>query len=80
MSLRTPLRRGDWVKLESTSGSVIIGQAQHDKAVGGYSDLRVLVGGDLNSKREPAQTFTINVNMNYWTVTIVQPNNLVDEG
>jgi hypothetical protein len=76
MSLNTPLRRGDWIKLESTSGAVIIGQAEHDKATGGYSDLRVRVGGDLNSKREPAETFTLDVNMNYWTITIVQPNNM----
>ncbi|UDL16264.1 hypothetical protein SEA_KOZIE_68 [Microbacterium phage Kozie] len=69
MSLQQALRRGDWVRLSSKTGSQIVGQAAHDMATIGPAALTVVVKGDPG---ENAQTLTVNVN--FWDVSVLMGN------
>lgn len=72
MSLKQTLIRGDVIRAESTSGSVIIGQATHDMTRSGSSILRVAVGDDNGRGAQ------IDINVNFWDVTTVYRNVLLD--
>lgn len=73
MALNGNLKKGDWIKLTSKTGSVIIGQAGHDKDRGGYARLEVVVGGD-NTLTRPNEVDVITVNVNYWDVEMTHRN------
>lgn len=67
MALNQALRRGDWVKASSKSGSVIVGQAAHDMSTAGFSRLTITIGGD-NAIAQPDSTQNVSINVNFWDI------------
>lgn len=63
MTLDTALKRGDLVEAKSPTGSVIVGQADHDMSFGGSARLSLRIQGEAG---DIAQSVSINVN--FWNV------------
>lgn len=69
MSLREALVKGDWVRAEAKSGSVIEGQAGEDMARSGSPQLSVLIADD--SRSAPIE---VTINVNHWDVQVTRRN------
>lgn len=79
MSLQSSVKKGDWVKLTSTSGSSVVGQAAEDLSLGGPAQFQVVIGGDRRSNGTISEVYKIIVNVNFWTVEVLM-GNMVGQG
>lgn len=77
MALKRALHRGDWVKVTSKTGCVIVGQAAHDMHTAGYARLTITIGGD-DTISHPSSAQNVSINVNFWDVETIN-HNLIPE-
>lgn len=68
MAIKESIFPGDWVRIESSGGSVIEGQANSEIYLGGSAILSITIADDAEN------TQSVNINVNFWDVKVVKKN------
>ena len=71
MTLKTALRKGDWIRATNKLGAVIEGQAMHNREVGESAYLNIQIPNPPYG--EPHQ---LCINTNFWGVHLLKANTL----
>jgi len=72
MSLKQPLKRGDWVRATHVkTGAVVDGQAEHDMGRSGSASLGLRYGEKSDERMQ--------INVNDWDVVTIKKNLLSEE-
>lgn len=73
MTLKTALRKGDWIRSTNKLGAVIEGQAMHDREAGAGASAYLNIQIPNPPDSEPHQ---LCINTNFWDVHLLKANTL----